>query len=116
MKKHSHLTKAAAILCGLAYSAPAIAGEFTQSGNATFYPAPARFGAMSMAHRTLPKGTHVVVENLKNRKSVCVTVRDRGPFARGRIADLSVPAARRLGMIKDGVVAVRIRSVTRCPR
>ncbi len=60
--------------------------------------------ALTMAHRTLPFGTRVRVTNLENRQSVEVVVNDRGPFIRGRIADLSLAAARRIGMITDGVV------------
>jgi rare lipoprotein A len=60
--------------------------------------------ALTMAHRTLPFGTRVRVTNLENRQSVEVVVNDRGPFIRGRIADLSLAAARRLGMVARGVV------------
>ena len=60
--------------------------------------------ALTMAHRTLPFGTRVRVTNLENQRSVEVVVNDRGPFVSGRIADLSEAAARRIGMIADGVV------------
>ena len=60
--------------------------------------------ALTMAHRTLPFGTRVRVTNLENQRSVEVVVNDRGPFVSGRIADLSEAAARRLGMVADGVV------------
>jgi rare lipoprotein A len=59
---------------------------------------------LTMAHRTLPFGTRVRVTNLENQRSVEVIVNDRGPFARGRIADLSAEAARQIGMVVDGVV------------
>ena len=59
---------------------------------------------ITMAHRTLPFGTHVRVTNLENQRSVEVVVNDRGPFVSGRIADLSEAAARRIGMVADGVV------------
>ncbi len=74
------------------------AGRKTASG-APFDPT-----ALTMAHRTLPFGTLVRVTNLENQRSVEVVVNDRGPFVSGRIADLSEAAARRLGMIADGVV------------
>ena len=64
-----------------------------------------------MAHRTLPFGTRVRVTNLENRQSVEVVVNDRGPFIRGRIADLSLAAARRIGMIADGVVEAMLEIV-----
>jgi len=60
--------------------------------------------ALTMAHRTLPFGTRVRVTNLENQRSVEVVVNDRGPFVSGRIADLSEAAARRIGMVSDGVV------------
>jgi peptidoglycan lytic transglycosylase len=59
---------------------------------------------LTMAHRTLPFGTLVRVTNLANQQSVEVVVNDRGPFVTGRIADLSAAAARRIGMVADGVV------------
>jgi rare lipoprotein A len=60
--------------------------------------------ALTMAHRTLPFGTRVRVTNLENQRSVEVVVNDRGPFVSGRIADLSEAAARRIGMVYEGVV------------
>ncbi len=60
--------------------------------------------ALTMAHRTLPFGTRVRVTNLENQRSVEVVVNDRGPSVSGRIADLSEAAARRIGMVADGVV------------
>ena len=65
-------------------------------------------GALTMAHRTLPFGTKVLVTNLRNGRSVVVRVNDRGPFAGTRIADLSQAAATALGMIRRGVGSVRI--------
>jgi rare lipoprotein A len=65
--------------------------------------------ALTAAHRSLPFGTLVRVTNLANGRRVVVVIDDRGPFIRGRIIDLSVAAARRLGMVRDGVVPVRIK-------
>jgi rare lipoprotein A len=76
----------------------AFAGRKTASGE-VFDPE-----ALTMAHRTLPFGTRVRVTNLENRQNVEVVVNDRGPFVRDRIADLSLAAARRIGMVSDGVV------------
>ena len=64
--------------------------------------------AFTAAHRTLPLGTYVLVTNLKNGRRVVVRINDRGPFVPGRIIDLSYAAARALGMIRDGVVPVRL--------
>lgn len=59
---------------------------------------------LTMAHRTLPFGTRVRVTNLANHRSVEVSVNDRGPAVAGRIADLSLGAARQLGMVARGVI------------
>lgn len=63
---------------------------------------------LTAAHRTLPFGTHVRVTNLKNNKSVVVTITDRGPFVEDRIIDLSQAAAIELDFMEDGVVSVRL--------
>jgi rare lipoprotein A len=63
---------------------------------------------LTAAHRKLPLGTRAVVTNLENGKTVKVEINDRGPHKRGRVLDLSKAAARRLGMVDDGVVRVRI--------
>jgi rare lipoprotein A len=60
------------------------------------------------AHKTLPFNTKLKVTNLKNKKTVIVRVNDRGPFVRGRIIDLSFAAAKKIGMIKDGIIKVKI--------
>jgi rare lipoprotein A (peptidoglycan hydrolase) len=59
------------------------------------------------AHRSLPFGTRVRVTNVANNKSVIVTITDRGPNAPGRILDLSLDAARTLGITDRGVAQVR---------
>lgn len=66
---------------------------------------------LSCAHRTLPLGTYLDVENLDNGKRVIVKVNDRGPFAKGRILDLSKRAALELGFLADGFTQVAIRTV-----
>jgi rare lipoprotein A len=67
---------------------------------------------MTAAHRWLPFGTRVRVENLENGKDVTVRIKDRGPYAKDRIIDVSEEAAERLEMTEDGVVKVRIKKVT----
>ena len=64
--------------------------------------------ALMAAHRTLPFGTRVQVTNLGNGRSVVVTIVDRGPFAKGRIIDLSRRAARKLDFVRDGTARVRL--------
>lgn len=64
---------------------------------------------LTAAHRTLPLGTRVRVTNLENRRSVVVTVNDRGPFVGGRVIDLSRRAAHALDFVDDGTTRVRIQ-------
>ncbi len=64
---------------------------------------------MTAAHRTLPFGTIVEVENLKNGRKIWVKINDRGPFIPGRILDLSRGAAEKLGMLADGTAVVTLR-------
>lgn len=61
------------------------------------------------AHRSLPFGTKLKVTDLDNGKTVRVKVTDRGPFVEGRMIDLSKKAARKLGMLQQGVANVEIR-------
>ncbi len=68
---------------------------------------------LSAAHQTLPLGTRVRVTNLGNGRSIEVLVNDRGPFAKGRIIDLSYGAAQSLGMIGPGTAPVRVEVVAR---
>lgn len=66
---------------------------------------------LSAAHRELPFGTRLRVTHLRSRRSVEVVVNDRGPFIRGRDLDLSLGAARALGMVDEGVAKVKIERV-----
>jgi rare lipoprotein A len=63
---------------------------------------------LTAAHRTLPFKTKIKVTNLANKKSVVVTVNDRGPFVKDRIIDLSKKAATKLDFIDKGVAKVRL--------
>ncbi len=64
--------------------------------------------AMTAAHRRLPFGARVQIVNLDNGRETEVRINDRGPFARGRIIDLSRAAARDIGMLGSGTARVRI--------
>lgn len=64
--------------------------------------------ALTAAHRFLPFGTKVRVENTANGRSVEVRINDRGPFIPGRMIDLSKAAAEALDMMADGVAEVRL--------
>jgi rare lipoprotein A len=60
------------------------------------------------AHRTLPFNTRLRVLNLENGRSVTVRVNDRGPFKDDRVIDLSLAAAKEVGMILKGTARVRL--------
>ncbi|MDT8878419.1 septal ring lytic transglycosylase RlpA family protein [Halomonas saccharevitans] len=64
--------------------------------------------ALTAAHPTLPFGTRVTVTREDNGREVEVLINDRGPYAKGRIIDLSKRAAKALGMLKRGTVPVEI--------
>jgi rare lipoprotein A len=82
---------------------PGFYGQATAGG--TLYTG----GGMTAAHPRFPFGTRVRVTDLQNGRRVAVVVDDRGPFLDGRIIDLSVTAAERLGMLEVGVVRVRLK-------
>jgi rare lipoprotein A len=63
---------------------------------------------LTAAHQTLPLGSRVLVTNLDNGRTVEVLINDRGPFAKGRIIDLSYAAARSIDMIGPGTAPVRL--------
>ncbi|MBN3723482.1 septal ring lytic transglycosylase RlpA family protein [Burkholderia sp. Ac-20379] len=63
---------------------------------------------LTAAHRTLPLSSYVKVINQSNGKSVIVKINDRGPFARGRVLDLSYAAAKVIGVVKAGTARVKI--------
>ena len=67
--------------------------------------------APTAAHPTLPLGTQVRVTNLTNHRSIVLTVNDRGPFAKGRIIDVSRYAAEHLGFLRTGTVRVRVEVI-----
>jgi rare lipoprotein A len=85
---------------------PGLYGRKTASGEVL------RPGTLTAAHRTLPFGTCLRVINLENGRAVQVRVNDRGPYAAGRILDVSETAAHALGMHGRGVTRVRLE---RCP-
>lgn len=67
--------------------------------------------AMTAAHKTLPIPIYVEVHNLDNDRKIVVRVNDRGPFASGRIIDLSFVAAKKLGITAKGTGRVEIRVI-----
>lgn len=95
---------------------PAQADAFEQCGKASWYKLGGRTASgetanpkgLTAAHRTLPFGTLVKVTNLANGKSVTVRINDRGPFAKGRVIDVTWAAARELGFVRKGITRVQV--------
>lgn len=90
--------------CGVAswYSLP---GQKTANGERM------NPNAMTAAHKTLPLGSVVSVQNMKTGKAVRVTINDRGPYIDGRIIDLSKAAGSQLGIIPAGTAPVCVSRV-----
>ena len=81
-----------------------ISSASAETGLASYYSAPGN--GMTCAHRTKPFGSIVRVSY--GGRSIQCRVNDRGPFIRGRIIDLSLNAARALGMMRSGVIRVSL--------
>jgi len=81
-----------------------ISSAEAESGLASYYGG--RGHGMTCDHRTKPMGTMLTVSH--GGHSIQCRVNDRGPFVRGRVIDLSVPAARALGMMRAGVIRVSV--------
>ncbi len=99
---------------------------FTQTGEASWYGQdfhgkptasgePYDMWAHTAAHRELPFGSMVKVTHLDTGAATVVRINDRGPFAHGRIIDLSLAAARDLGLDRTGTGRVRIEVVGGAP-
>jgi rare lipoprotein A len=71
--------------------------------------------AMTMAHKTLPFGTRVQVTNMANQKTATLRVNDRGPTQGDRVGDVSLAAARKLGMVRAGVIDAELKVVAEAP-
>ena len=72
-------------------------------------------GRMTAAHKTLPLPCEVEVTNLENGRKIRVRVNDRGPYADGRIIDLSKAAAEKLGFTRAGTTRVRVKLLGPAP-
>ncbi|MEN0040106.1 MAG: septal ring lytic transglycosylase RlpA family protein [Pseudomonadota bacterium] len=108
------------VLTAIALSLALIAPAAAQTGSASWYALDGNMTAsgermnsskMTAAHRKLPFGTKIKVTNMHNKRSVVVRINDRGPFAKGRILDVSKAAARKLGFVSRGHARVRIERV-----
>jgi peptidoglycan lytic transglycosylase len=83
------------------------ASFYAYRGGKTASGAPFNAHGLTAAHRTLPFGTRVRVTDVRTQKSVEVTITDRGPASPGRVIDLSLGAAKVLGIVSRGVIQVR---------
>ena len=104
------------LLSSCASTSPAVGKRgYTEQGKASYYSNklqgrkmangdPYRRHKLTAAHRTLPFGTKVKVTNLQTKQTVKVKITDRGPYAKGRVIDLSEAAAKRIGSIEAGGV------------
>lgn len=63
---------------------------------------------LTAAHKQAPLGIHAIVTHVRTGRQVRVRITDRGPFVKNRLIDLSYGAARRLGMVEDGLAPVMI--------
>ncbi len=110
------------IVMGKRYTVRKTARGFVQTGRASWYGTkfhghrtssgePYDMYAMTAAHKTLPIPSYVEVRNLDNHRKIIVRVNDRGPFAPGRIIDLSYVAAKKLGITVKGTGRVEIRAI-----
>ena len=66
---------------------------------------------LTAAHKTLAFGTKVKITDLKNNKSVVVTITDRGPYSKKRMVDLSYAAAQKIDLINAGISKVRMELI-----
>ena len=66
---------------------------------------------LTAAHRTLPLGSIAVVRSATTGKEVTVRINDRGPFAKGRVLDLSYAGAQTLGMVGHGTDQIELRVI-----
>lgn len=69
-------------------------------------------GGYSVAHKTMRLGTFVRIENMRNGQWCVAVVNDRGPYIEGRDWDVSRAVAKKLGMLKHGVVPVKVKEIT----
>jgi rare lipoprotein A len=113
-------------IMGITYYPMTSVDKFVQTGIASWYGqeehgTPTATGeiynmyAMTAAHKTLPLGSIVLVENLNTGEEVAIRVNDRGPFVKGRIIDLSVAAAKRIGIYANGTGHVRVTLLSENP-
>ena len=114
------------VIRGVTYYPMTRVDKFVQTGLASWYGIeehgkptasgePFDMYAITAAHKTLPLGSYVLVENLENGKKVVVRINDRGPFISGRIIDLSYAAAKKIGIDQKGLAKARVTLLSENP-
>jgi rare lipoprotein A len=99
----------AAAVVPVAVAIVACTTAHAETGIASYYNGRhGRTAAMTCAHKTAPFGTHYRVTRLDGKGSVTCEVNDRGPYGKGFVIDLSLGAARALGIIRSGIAMVSI--------
>jgi rare lipoprotein A len=107
MKKFALAVAAAVLMFSVSAEAGVVGmASYYKSGKRTANGEHFNPNGMTAAHRKLKFGTRLRVTNVRTGKSVVVRVNDRGPFIRGRIIDLSLGAARVIGLTKSGVARI----------
>jgi len=115
-------TQRSYVIHGKRYYPLASAENFRQKGTASWYGKKfqgrktangERYNmyARTAAHKTLPMGTLVRVQNLKNKTQTIVRINDRGPFVKNRIIDLSYTAAKEIGLLRSGTAPVLLTAL-----
>jgi len=108
-------------------AAPAEPAEpiVTEHGIASWYSIKTNYGtqtasgrqlsnhAYTAAHKKWPMGSKVRVTNLRNGRSEILTISDRGPYIKGRIIDVTVGSAKRLGFYDDGLAKTKVELLER---
>jgi rare lipoprotein A len=109
-------------LCGLTlgfFILPSFKSHAAVTGLASYYTCCKRTAngerfnknGLTAAHRKLPFGTRLRVTNLRNGRSVVVRVNDRGPFVKRRVLDLSLGAAKIIGLHRSGIAKIKYEIV-----
>lgn len=126
MKRHPCTLLAIVCATGVAHAGGVDRTHRVQTGKASFYGhkeagrktasgKPLVPSHMTAASPTLPLGTKAKVVNQDTGKSVQVTITDRGPYAKGRVLDVTPKAAETLGMTEDGVAPVTVKPISEPP-
>lgn len=96
------------VMSGMAsWYGPGFDGNYSASGEIF------RANELTAAHPSLPFGSMVRVVNMDNGQSVVVRINDRGPYAEGRVIDISAGAASVIGLISSGVAPVRLEILSK---